>query len=49
MRLVEGVGAGAPPSEDQAEADRLEDTGESANGNGVKGPFLGENLGDELS
>ncbi len=48
MRLVEGVGAGSPPSKDQAEADRLEDAGESADGDGVEGAFLGEDLGDEL-
>lgn len=48
MRLVEWVGAGSPPPEDQAEANGLEDAGESADGDGVERAFLSEDLGDEL-
>ena len=47
-RLVEGVGAGSPVGEEQAEADGLEDTGKGANGDGVKRTLLGEDLGNEL-
>jgi hypothetical protein len=47
-RLVEGVGAGSPVGEEQAEADGLEDTGNGADGNGVKRTLLGEDLGDNL-
>ena len=49
MRLVEWVGAGSPPPEAQAEADGLEDAGESAAGTGIARAFLSEDLGDELS
>ena len=47
-RLVEGVGAGSPVGEEQAEADGLEDTGNGADGNGVERALLSENLGDDL-
>ena len=46
-RLVKRVGAGTPVGEEHAEADRLEDAGESTNGNGVEGTLLGEDLGDD--
>lgn len=48
IRLIEGVGVGSPPSEEQAEAYGLEDTGKGTNGDGVHWTFLGENLRDEL-
>jgi hypothetical protein len=47
-RLVEGVGAGSPVCEEQAEADGLEDTGNGTDSNGVKRTLLGEDLGDDL-
>jgi len=47
-RLVEGIGAGSPVGEEQAEADSLKDTGYGTDGDGVSGPLLGENLGDNL-
>jgi hypothetical protein len=47
-RLVEGVGAGSPVGEEQAEADSLKDTGNGADSNGVKRTLLGEDLGDNL-
>ena len=46
--LVEGVGAGSPVGEEQAEADSLEDAGNSADGDGVHGTLLGDDLGDDL-
>lgn len=46
--LLEGVGAGAPVGEEQGETDGLEDTGNSADGDGVKRALLGKNLGDDL-
>ena len=47
-RLVEGVGAGSPVGEEQAETDSLEDAGNSADGDGVHGALLGDDLGDNL-
>ena len=47
-RLVEGVGTGSPPGEEQAQADGLEHAGHSANGNCIEGTLLGEDLADEL-
>ena len=47
-RLVEGVGAGSPVGEEQAETDSLEDAGKSADGDGVHGALLGDDLGDNL-
>jgi hypothetical protein len=47
-RLVEGVGAGSPVGEEQAEPDGLEHAGEGTDGNGVHGTLLGDNLGDDL-
>lgn len=46
--LVEGVGTGSPPGEEQAKADGLEHAGHGANGNGIEGTLLGEDLADEL-
>lgn len=48
LDVVKEVGAGSPVAKEQAEADGLEDAGESANGNGVEGALFGEDLGDEL-
>jgi hypothetical protein len=47
-RLVEGVGAGSPVGEEQAEADGLEDTGNGTDSDGVKRALLGNDLGDDL-
>ena len=47
-RLVEGVGAGSPVGEEQAEADSLEHAGNSADVDGVHGALLGDDLGDDL-
>jgi hypothetical protein len=47
-RLVEGVGAGSPVGEEQAEADGLEDTGNGTDSDGVKRTLLGDDLGDDL-
>ena len=47
-RLVEGVGAGSPVGEEQAETDSLEHAGNSADGDGVHGTLLGDDLGDDL-
>jgi hypothetical protein len=47
-RLFEGVGAGSPVGEEQAETDSLEDTGNGTDGDGVKWALLSENLGDDL-
>lgn len=46
--LIEGVGAGSPVGEEQAEADGLKDAGKSADGDGVHGALLGNDLGDDL-
>merc|ERR1712111_273823 len=46
-RLVEWVGAGAPPGHEHGEADGLEDAGEGTDGDGVERALLGEDLGDE--
>jgi len=47
--LLEGVGAGAPVSEEQGETHGLEDAGNSADGDGVKRTLLGQDLGDNLN
>ena len=47
-RLIEGVGAGSPVGEEQAETDGLKDAGKSADGDGVHGALLGDDLGDNL-
>ena len=46
--LVKGVGAGSPVGEEQAQANSLEDAGQSADGNGVEWAPLREDLRDEL-
>lgn len=46
--LVERVGASAPVGEEHAQADGLEDAGNSTNGDLVKRALLGGNGGDEL-
>lgn len=46
--LVKGVGPGAPPGEHHAETDSLGEAGDSADGKGVDGALLGEELADEL-
>ena len=47
--LVEWVGAGAPPCQEDGQTNSLEDAGKSADGNGVEWAFLSEDLCDELS
>merc|ERR1711939_1060551 len=47
IRLVEWVGAGAPPGHEHGETDGLEDAGEGTDGDGVERALLGEDLGDE--
>ena len=47
-RLVEWVGTGSPPGKEQTQANCLEYTSEGANGNGVHGTSLSENLRDNL-
>lgn len=46
--LLEGVGAGAPVGEEDAEADSLEDAGKSTDGDGVEGTLLSDDLCNEL-
>ena len=46
--LVEGVGAGSPVGEEQAETDSLEDAAHGADGNGISRTLLGDDLGDDL-
>jgi hypothetical protein len=46
--LVEWVGAGSPPGKEQAETNRLEDTGKGTDCDSVKWALLRENLSDEL-
>ena len=48
MLLVEWVGAGAPPGQEQGEADGLEDAGKSSDCDGVERALLGGDLSDEL-
>lgn len=48
MHLVERIGVNAPPGKEQAETDSLENTGERADGNGVKRAFFRNDLRDEL-
>lgn len=47
-RLVKRVGAGTPVGEEHAEANSLEDAGNSTNGNCVHGALLSDDLGDNL-
>lgn len=46
--VAKRVGAGAPPGQEEGQADSLEDAGQGADGNGVKRALLGRDLGDEL-
>lgn len=46
--LLKGRGTGTPPGENQAQANGLEDTGKSANSDGVEGTLLSDDLGDDL-
>ena len=46
--LVEGVGPGAPPGEEDGQAKRLEEFRGDADADGVEGALLREDLGDEL-
>ena len=46
--LVEGVGSGAPPGEEQAQADGFKDTAENTNSDNIHGTFLGSDLSNEL-
>ena len=46
--LVEGVGTSSPPGEEDGEANRLEDSGESTYSYGVEWTFLSHNLRDNL-
>lgn len=46
--LVEWVGVGSPPGEEEGETDGLEDAGEAADEDGVEWALLGEDLCDEL-
>jgi len=46
--LVEWVGASSPVSEEQAEADGLEETRQDTNGNSVDRSILSDKGGDEL-
>lgn len=48
MHLLEWVGMGSPPGEEERETDCLEDAGESSDGNGVKWTLFGGDLSDEL-
>lgn len=47
-RLVERVGPGSPPGEEDGQADSLEELGGDASADGVEGPTLSEELGKEL-
>lgn len=46
--LVEGVGAGSPPGEEASQTDGLDRLGQDGDGDGLKGPVLLEDLGEEL-
>lgn len=46
--LVEGVGSGAPPGEEQAQADGFKDTAENTDSDNIHGTSLGSDLSDEL-
>ena len=47
--LVEWVGAGAPPGQEDGQTNSLEDACKSADSNGVEWAFLSEDLCDELA
>lgn len=46
--LVKWVGSGAPVSEEQAEADGLEDSSENTHGDGIHWSLLSDDAGDNL-
>lgn len=46
--LVEGVGAGAPPGEEDGKTDSLEDLGSDSDADGVKGTLLSDGLDEDL-
>ena len=46
--LVEWVGAGSPPGEEQAQANGLEDAGKSSDSNSIERAFFREYLRDKL-
>lgn len=46
--LVEGVGAGSPPGEEDGETDRLEGLGGDGDTDGVKGTPLRDGLDEDL-
>lgn len=48
-RLVERVGAGAPVRQEEREADRLEDAGNSTNCDSIQWALLSEDLRDDLN
>jgi len=48
MHLLEWVGVGSPPCEEEGETNSLEYAGNGTNGNGIKRTLLGKDLGDEL-
>jgi len=45
--LLERVGAGSPPGQEQRQSNGLEDAGKSTNGDGVERAFLSGDLSDE--
>jgi len=47
MHLLEWVGVGSPPCEEEGETNSLEYAGNGTNGNGIKRTLLGKDLGDE--
>ena len=46
--LLEWVGVGSPPGEEERETDGLENAGQCTNGNSVKRALLSGDLGNEL-
>lgn len=46
--LVEWVGAGSPPGEEERQADGLKGAGKCADSDGIEWALLGEDLSDEL-
>lgn len=46
--LLEGVGSGSPPGQDNGKTDSLDELGSDANSNSVEGTLLGEDLRDVL-
>lgn len=46
--LVEGMGTGSPPGQEQAQADRLKDSANSTDCHRVQGSLLREDLAHDL-